>query len=151
MWSRGIWDPSWAPPRQLDLMICFHELENARQGPACGARGGISLGACHPAGTVGTPGFMRRSPAGHHIMAFIPILYLSKGRKSEIKVLYVCTLLLLLQKLSIKAGTSWLDCFVKRTSNHQDEVTPSLTAKEESQTERLRKTSGHHFNESYQF
>lgn len=73
-------------------------------------------------------------PVGHHVMAFIPILYLSKVHKNKIKVLYVCTLFLLLQKLLIKAGISWLDCFVKRTNDHQDEVTPSLTANEESQT-----------------
>lgn len=100
-------------------------------------------------GILGTPGLTRWSPVGHHVMAFIPILYLSKVCKNEIKVLYVCTLFLLLQKLLIKAGISWLDCFVKRTNDHQAEVIPSLTANEESDLGEAKKTSGRHSNESY--
>lgn len=36
-----------------------------------------SLWTC-PAGILGTPGPVGCSPAGHHVMAFIPVLYLSK-------------------------------------------------------------------------
>lgn len=43
-------------------------------------------------GLLGTPALMSWSPVGHHVMAFIPVLYLSKVCKNKIKVLYVCTL-----------------------------------------------------------
>ena len=85
----------------------------------------LGMSSC---GLWGTPALMSWSLVGHHVMAFIPVLYLSNVYKNKIKVLYVCTLFLFLQKIS------WSDCFVKRTNDHQDKVIPSLITNGESWT-----------------
>lgn len=86
-------------------------------------------------GILGTPGLMGWSPVGLHVMAFIPVLYLSKVCKNKNQSFVgVYIVFSLLQKLFIKTWVSWLDCFVKRTCDHQDEVPPRLITNEESQT-----------------
>lgn len=85
-------------------------------------------------GILGRPGLMGWSPVGHYIMAFIPCSLPEQSllRTKNQSFMCVSTAFLLLPKLLTKACISWLDCFVKRTYDHQGEVTPSLITGEKS-------------------